>query len=99
MEDVVMTDLTKEDSSKKDLTLYSEFKRILLNIDKAISLKDTKAMSLNYRLLNKFRREFTDEDISYLVDTFLRSKNTFAHVSLTNQKVKNLFKLFCLGRS
>ena len=86
-----MTDLTKEDNSKKDNSLYTEFKRILLNIDKAISLKDTKTMSLNYRLLNKFRKEFSDEDLSYLVDTFLRGKSTLSYVPLSTNKVINFF--------
>lgn len=98
MEDVVMTDLSKtteDPTSKKDNSnsnsLYSEFKRIFLNIDKAISLKDTKSMSLNYRLLNKFRRELSEEDISYLVDTFLKSKSTISYIQSLNdnQKVKN----------
>lgn len=81
MEDVVMNDLTKEDATKaKENPLYADYKKTLINLEKALNIKDTKTMALNFRQLNKFRKGFTDEDISYLVDNLLRHKALFTAV-------------------
>jgi 26S proteasome regulatory subunit N3 len=79
MEDVVMTDVKPEEI--KENPLYLEYRKSLVNIDKAIGLKDNKALYLLFRQLNKYRKEFKDEDISYLCDNFLRHKNVFPGIS------------------
>jgi 26S proteasome regulatory subunit N3 len=72
MEDVVMTDVKPEET--KESPLYLDYKRSLVNIDKALGLKDNKALYLLFRQLNKYRREFKDEDISYLCDSVIRQR-------------------------
>lgn len=90
MEDVVMTDVTKEEGLKesKDNTLYQEYRKMIVNLEKAISLKDTKTLYLYSRLLNKFRRGFTDEDCQFLIDNFMRNKFHFNFIPSFDQSQK-----------
>lgn len=53
--------------------VYNEYRKCLQNLEKAISLKDTKSLLFSYRQVNKFRKHLSDEDVSYLYDTLLRS--------------------------
>jgi len=77
MEDVVMTEGTKEEvQAPKDSSLYQDYRKIMINLEKAITLKDSKTLLLYSRLLNKFRKGFTDEDCQFLCDTFLRERST-----------------------
>jgi hypothetical protein len=97
MEDVVMTDVAKEEivaKETKDTSLYQDYRRLVINLEKAVSLKDTKTLYLYSRLLNKFRRGFTNEDIQYLCDNYLRSKYGFSMKSdlEASQKVKYINK-------
>lgn len=82
IEDIVMTDLTKEETKEKENVnpIYFEYRKTLSNIDKAVSLKDTKTLYLYFRLLNKFRRSFTDEDCSFICDNILRDKFHFSFI-------------------
>jgi hypothetical protein len=84
MEDIVMTDSNKEETVKetqaKENPLYQEYRKALVNIEKAITLKDTKTLYMYSKLLNKFRRGFTDEDCQFICDNFLRSKFHFNFV-------------------
>ena len=88
MEDVIMSDLNKEEQQTKDNTLYLEYKRVLVNIEKAVTLKDSKTLYLCTRLLNKFRKGFTDEDCQFIVDNFLRAKFPFTFISNLESKSK-----------
>jgi len=60
--------------------IYQDYKRTLANIEKALQLKDTKTLHLNYKQLNKFRKGFTDEDSSFICDVLLREKFAFAFI-------------------
>jgi hypothetical protein len=88
-EDIVMTD-TKEEIKQelKDLSLYQEYRKVILNIEKAVTLKDTKTLSLCTRLLNKFRKGFTDEDCQYLVEGYLRGNFHFNFIPSLNETSK-----------
>jgi 26S proteasome regulatory subunit N3 len=86
MEDVVMTDVKQEET--KENFLYQEYRKALVNIDKALSLKDTKALYLLFRQLNRYRKEFKDEDISYLVDNFIRQKYDIVPIPALDSSVK-----------
>lgn len=91
MEDVIMSDSTKEENQlkeTKDNSLYQEYKKVLVNIEKAVTLKDTKTLYLCTRLLNKFRKGFTDEDCQFIVDNFLRTKFPFSFISNLEAKSK-----------
>jgi len=91
MEDVVMTDVAKEEQLTKEVSqnpLYQEYKRVLIGLDKAVTLKDTKSLYLYSRLLNKFRRGFTDEDLQFICDTFFRQRYQFASVSSLDSSLK-----------
>lgn len=95
MEDIVMTDSNKEETGKeaqsvekKENPLYQEFRKVLVNMEKAIILKDTKTLYMYSRLLNKFRKGFTDEDCQYIVDTFLRNKFDFSFIPVMEGGLK-----------
>jgi hypothetical protein len=87
MEDVIMSDIKEENKEIKENTVYQDYKKALLNIDKALTLKDNKTLYLYFRQLNKYRREFNDDDISYICDNFLRHKYHFRFISELTQKV------------
>ena len=42
-------------------------------MEKALTIKDTKSLVLSYRQINKFRKHFSEDEISYLYDTLLRN--------------------------
>jgi hypothetical protein len=88
MEDVIMTEIKEE--NKEISPIYSDYKKCIIAIDKALSLKDNKTLYLNFRQLNKFRKEFKDEDISYICDTILRQKYHFESIQQCNNKVIDL---------
>lgn len=52
--------------------LREEYVRTLTAIDEASLLKDASGIARSFRLINKFRSQFSPEEISYLVDTYLR---------------------------
>jgi 26S proteasome regulatory subunit N3 len=58
---------------------------------KNVSLKDLKTLDIYYRLINKYRREFTDDDIAYLNSTFIKPRYDFK--SYTNPPTTVNFNL------
>ena len=75
MEDVIMTDENEknaQDNKEKENEIYTEFKKSLSLIDKSIILKDLKTLDINYRLINKFRRGFKNEDFAYLNEIYIK---------------------------
>jgi hypothetical protein len=81
MEDVIMTEATKEETKEaKDNSLVQEYRKAILSIEKAVPLKDTKTLSLYSRLLNKFRRGLTEEETHFICDNFLRFKFPFTFI-------------------
>ena len=75
MEDVIMTDANEknsQDNKEKESEIYKEFKKSLSLIDKSIILKDLKTLDINYRLINKFRRGFKNEDFAYLNEIYIK---------------------------
>lgn len=52
--------------------IYDEFIKTLSLIQKSISLKDLKTLSMNFRLINKFRTSFKSEDFSYLNEIYIK---------------------------
>ena len=94
MEDVIMSDISKEEQQTKetkDHSLYQEYKKVLVNIEKAVTLKDTKTLYLCTRLLNKFRKGFTDEDCQFIVDNFLRARFAFAFIPNLDNKLRVIY--------
>lgn len=86
-----------EQPNPVDLEIYQEYKKTLSNIEKALLLKDSKTLHFNYKLINKFRREFTDDDCSYITDILLREKFHFSFVpNLPKEKTEILSKKFNL---
>ena len=80
MEDVVMTDavtVPKEQEKVEKNPIYNEFKKCLISIQKSIPLKDLKTLSMTFRLINKFRRGFKDEDFAYLNEIYLKPHFVF----------------------
>lgn len=60
--------------------IYNDYKKTLSNIEKALQLKDSKTLHLNYKHLNKFRKGFSDEDCSFICDVLLREKYHFKFI-------------------
>ena len=61
----------KEKQPNKLTGIYLDFIRILDTIIKNVEIKDLKTLDINYRLINKYRREFLDDDFVYLNITFI----------------------------
>ena len=59
-----------------------------MNLEKAISIKDTKSLLLSYRQINKFRKHLNDDDISYLYDTLLRNTYNCQAVAISDPNTK-----------
>jgi 26S proteasome regulatory subunit N3 len=86
MDDVVMTDAKQEET--KESSIYQDYKKSLVNIDKALGLKDNKALYLLFRQLNKYRREFKEEDISFLCDNIIRQRYDIKAVPSVDSSLK-----------
>ena len=83
MEDIEMKDANalKEAQEKLPSPIYKEFIQTLLSILKNVSIKDLKSLDTNYRLINKYRREFSDSDFTFLNNTFIKPKYDFKYFS------------------
>ena len=83
MEDIEMKDANaaKEPEVKPPSPIYKEFIQTLLSIVKNVTMKDLKSLDINYRLINKYRREFSDNDFPYLNDTFIKPRFDFKYFS------------------
>ena len=93
MEDIEMKDANanKENEGKVASPIYKDFIHTLSSILKNVSLKDLKTLDIYYRLINKYRREFTDDDITYLNNTFIKPRYDFK--SYTNPPTTVNFNL------
>ena len=93
MEDIEMKDANanKENEGKVTSQIYKDFIHTLSSILKNVSLKDLKTLDIYYRLINKYRREFTDDDITYLNNTFIKPRYDFK--SYTNPPTTVNFNL------
>ena len=91
MEDIVMKDANDlEDKQDDNLSqLYKDFIKTLLSINKNVSIKDLKSLDFNYRLINKYRREFTEQDFIYLNNTFIKPRFNFASFSKPSPEETN----------
>ena len=60
MEDIEMKDekAENEKAQNKPSGIYQDFIRTLITIVKNVTMKDLKTLDINYRLINKYRREF-----------------------------------------
>jgi 26S proteasome regulatory subunit N3 len=75
--------------------IYQDYKRTLANIEKALQLKDTRTLHLNYKQINKFRKGFSDEDSSFICDVLLREKFAFSFIgSLQSEQKEIMAKKF-----
>ena len=84
----------KKDSqtSTKPVDIYLEFLKTLDSIYNNVTVKDLKGLDNNYRLINKYRRGFKDDDFVYLNNTFIQPKYNFK--TFSNNSIKdNNFKL------
>ena len=83
MEDIEMKDenAIKEKEEKKINPIYQDFIKTLISISKNVTIKDLKALDINYRLVNKYRREFLINDFIYLNNTFIKPRFDFKSFS------------------
>ena len=81
MEDIEMKneieDKEKEKQQNKLAGIYLDFIRTLNTITKNVAIKDLKTLDINYRLINKYRKEFFDNDFIFLNNTFIKPKYNF----------------------
>jgi 26S proteasome regulatory subunit N3 len=77
MEDIEMKNAEEEEKNQNKLSgIYLDFVRTLNTIIKNVAIKDLKTLEINYRLVNKYRKEFVDKDFAYLSKTFIQPKYT-----------------------
>ena len=70
-------DKEKEKQQNKLTGIYLDFIRTLNTITKNVTIKDLKTLDINYRLINKYRKEFFDNDFIFLNNTFIKPKYNF----------------------
>jgi len=97
MEDIEMTIEGQEKDKPQDKLsgIYLDFMRTLMTIAKNVTLKDLKTLDINYRLVNKYRREFLEDDFVYLNNTFIKPKYNFSSFSKESPKESN----FIIGQN
>jgi len=71
----------------------SEYKKTIQQIEKSLSIKDSKSLIQYFRYINRFRRGFNEDDISFLCDVYLRNKFHFKCISPCEAKIKVQSKL------
>ncbi len=64
----------KEKIPNKLTGIYLDFMRTLNTITKNIKIKDLKTLDINYRLINKYRKEFFENDFIFLNNTFIQPR-------------------------
>ncbi len=88
------------------LSILKEYKKTIVYIEKSLNIKDSKALLQNFRFINKFRRGFNEDDISFLTDVYLREKFPFKCIPTceTNIKVRilinkkqNIYEKICIN--
>jgi 26S proteasome regulatory subunit N3 len=88
---------TTETEKQEESEIYIDYKKTLANIEKALQLKDSKTLHLNYKQLNKFRKGFSESDCSYICDVLLREKYNFKLKVLTQEEKEILDKKFAFS--
>ena len=84
MEDIEMkneNENTENKENKEKPAIYIDFLKTLITISKNVTLNNLKTLDINYRLINKYRRELLDSDFVYLNNTFIKPKYNFATFS------------------
>lgn len=72
----------------KPSMIYSEYKKTILNIEKSLSIKDSKSLLQNFKQINRYRKGFNEDDISFICDVYLRAKYSFKAIPSCEQKIK-----------
>ena len=101
MEDIEMKEANAENQKEQiqPSAIYQDFIRTLVSIVKNVTMKDLKSLDFNYRLINKYRREFFENDFIYLNNTFIKPKFDFTSFSKpTPQEVNFKFNPVTLER-
>jgi len=83
-------EITKQPSSVEN-EIYNDYKKTVSNIEKALQLKDSKTLHLNYKQLNKFRKGFSDDDCSFICDILLREKFHYRFIKNIPLDQKEIF--------
>lgn len=86
-----------EDQSKKDeqiekqviKSIYQDYKKVILSIEKASNLKDVKQLSSLYYTINKFRKEFNSADFSFIRENLLSTPIQFSCLPNLENVVKD----------
>ena len=91
-------EIAKEEEEKLK-QIYPDFIRTLISIVKNVSIKDLKSLDINYRLINKYRRELEENDFIYLNNTFIKPRFDFSSFSKPSPEVPNFnFNLVTLDK-
>ena len=91
MEDIEMKDekIENENAPTKLSGIYLDFIRNIVSIVKNVTVKDLKSLDYNYRLINKYRREFLEVDFIYLNNTFIKPRFDFKTFSKQSSEEAN----------
>ena len=91
-------EIAKEEEEKLK-QIYPDFIRTLISIVKNVSIKDLKSLDINYRLINKYRRELEENDFIYLNNTFIKPRFDFSSFSKPSPEEPNFnFNLVTLDK-
>lgn len=57
-------------------------------MEKSLNIKDSKSLIQCYKLINKFRKGFNEDDISFITDVYLRHKYDIRSIAQCDAKIK-----------
>ena len=88
-DDIQMKNDTKNPQQNKEKTeneennlntLYYDYKKMILTMDKSSHIKDTRSLNQLYKQMNKYRTEFQENHFSYINDVFLNNNTNFSNI-------------------
>lgn len=86
------------DPKQTQITIYQDYKKLLIQMEKASNLKDLKTLNQLCYQINKYRLSFTKPDFSFISEVLLNNQLQFPSIIKLEQTEKDsLFNLFNLN--
>lgn len=70
--------------------IYQEYKKLIVSMEKASSIKDYKALNQLYKQITKFRYGFSKNDFSYILELFLNNTVRFSNLEALGSQTKDV---------
>lgn len=73
--------------------IYQDYKKLIISMEKASLIKDYKALNQLYKQITKFRKGFSKNDFSYILDLFLSNSIRFSNIESLNTQDKDVLHI------